>query len=105
MNENYFKNEEEVKQFFKGQTLKFTFKSEGIIFFETLYPNIIGDGLFLFQLAFYDNANDFFCYSSLDGENGWLDNFQISEVTSISEVDGLHEKMYFKQYNDNHEKN
>ena len=101
MESNYFKNEEEVKQFFKGQTLKFTFKSDGQIFFETLYPNTIGGNLFIFQLSFYENENDWFCYSALDGENGWLDRFQIAQVDSISEVDKSHTELYFRQYNEN----
>ena len=98
MESNYFKNEEEIKQFFKGQTLKFTFKSEGQIFFETLYPMSIGDELTIFQLSFYDNQNDFFCYSSLSGENGWLDKFQIANINSISEVDNSNTELYFSTY-------
>jgi len=101
MNDYYFKNEEEIKQFFKGQTLKFSFKSEGTMFFETLYPQMIGDELLMFQISFYENENDYFCYSSLDGENGWLDKFQIAEVQSISEIDKSHTDLYFRMYNDN----
>jgi len=105
MDNYYFKSEEEIKQFFKGQTLKFSFKSDGQIFFDTLYPNMIGDELLKFQLAFYDNPNDWFCYSALNGENGWLDKFQIASVTSISEVDNVHEKLYFTMYNENYKNN
>jgi len=104
MNDDYFKNETEIKQFFKGQTLKFTFKSGGQIFFETLYPNTIGGELFIFQLSFYENENDWFCYSALEGENGWLDKFQIAQVDSVSEVDKKHKELYFTTYNENYTK-
>jgi len=105
METNYFKSEEEIKEFFKGRTLKFEFKSGGEIFFETLYPIFIGGVLTKFQLSFYDNENDFFCYSNMNGENGWLDRFQISGVKSISQEDYSHTDLYFSMYNKNYKIN
>ena len=94
MKDNYFKSREEINQFFKGQTLKFSFKSENEIFFDTLNPIYLGGVYYRFQLSFYFNHSDFFCYSTLNGENGWLDKFKISSVESINTDITEREKLY-----------
>ena len=90
---DHFKNREEVEKFFGGEQFKFTFMSEGTIFFETLNPIYVNEELHSFQIAFYNNdRNDFFAYSSF---NDWLGGFQLQEVEIESEENHKRTKMYF----------
>ena len=95
MNGDYFfKNEQEVKRFFEGHTFKFSFYSDGIIYFETLYPLNIGGELLDYQLGFLFNDEEFFNYSGFSGENGWLDKFAIFDVLQLNSGTGEREYLF-----------
>lgn len=99
--ENYFKNRQEVEQFFKGEYFEFSFFSDGTLFFETLRPIFLGDKLFRFQLSFYTSYQwnrEFFRFSSFDD---WLDKYQLSGVTKIDEVDNSQEELFFETFDEN----
>jgi len=94
--ENYFRNRLEVEQFFKNEYFVFSFMTDQTMFFETLRPIFLGGELFKFQVSFYYNdGGTFFNFSSF---NDWLDEFQLSEVVKISEVDNSTEILYFEKY-------
>ena len=94
--ENYFKNRQEVEQFFDNEVFVFSFFTEGQIYFETLRPIFLGDELFKFQISFYINPSEtFFNYSSFDD---WLDKFQLAEVVKVSDTDNTQETLYFDTY-------
>jgi hypothetical protein len=96
---NYFKNRQEVEQFFKNQTFEFSFSTDNTLYFDTLQPIILDGELYKFQLSFYnDNGSCFFRHSSFCN---WLDNFQLAEVTKISEQNKESEILYFEKYKEN----
>ena len=94
--ENYFKNRKEVEDYFKNEVFKFSFMGGSMMCFDSLKPVFIDDELFSFKLDFYyENGNDFFDYSSF---SDWLDGFQLSSVTCISEETHESQVMFFSQY-------
>lgn len=96
--ENYFKTRKEVEAYFQKEVFRFTFMSDNIMTFRTLMPKIIDGQLLSFELSFYYvDCETFFDYSSFEE---WLDNFQLSTVTGISDDTGEQVILYFKEYDD-----
>ena len=94
--EHFFKNRNEVEQFFNKEYFVFSFMSDNIMTFETLRPIFLGAELFKFSISFYfEDGKCFFNYSSFDD---WLDEFQLCEVIKIDEMDNSRETLYFKKY-------
>ena len=50
---NYFKNRQEVEQFFKNQPFELSFSTDNTLYFDTLQPIILDGELYKFQLSFY----------------------------------------------------
>ena len=101
MEVNYFKNRKEVEQFFKNEMFEFSFSTGSTIYYETLEPIFLGNGLFKFQLGFYtpeEGCDDFFKFSSF---NKWLDKFQLSSVEKISQENLSHEQLFSESFDAN----
>lgn len=96
--ENYFKNEQEVKEYFKKEVFKFTFMSDNTIFFKSLNPIFIDMNLVSFTLSFYyEKYGDFFDFSNLDD---LLGKFQICDVVCQSKETIEFSTMFFSKYVD-----
>tara|TARA_R110002051_G_scaffold322578_1_gene413451 strand:- start:345 stop:680 length:336 start_codon:yes stop_codon:yes gene_type:complete len=96
---SHFKTRKEVEEFFGDEVFKFTFMTEGTMYFETLNPIFLNEELHVFQLSFYHNdSHDFFAYSSF---TDWLDKYQLSEVEIISKETNKRTQMYFDTWNEN----
>jgi len=96
---NYFKNYKEVKQFFAGEVLKFSFMSDGVAYYESLIPKFFDTEYVSFKIGFfYEELTDLFCYASF---NQFLEEMQLMEVVAISEDTGRRVIMYFKEYEQN----
>lgn len=94
--EHFFKNREEVEKFFLNEYFVFSFTTDGTIYFNTIRPINLGGEYFNFELSFYyEDGKSFFNYCSF---TDWLDQFQLSEVVKINEIDNSREILYFKKY-------
>ncbi len=93
----YFRNRQEVNDFFGDEIFKFHFRSDGVLTFDTLEPINLGGDYFDFSVTLFDKElTDFFCYSKL---SGWLDQFQIFEVIKYKSGNKEdREVLYFEQY-------
>ncbi len=100
---NHFKNRKEVEDFFGEEVFKFSFMSEGTIYFETLNPIYVNDQLYDFQISFYKTeGRDFFAYSSF---TDWLDRHQLAEVEIRSKEKEERTEMYFDTWDKNFKNN
>lgn len=92
---DYFKNRKEVEQFFKHETLKFSFRSDNELFFKTLNPIEINGGYYHFEFSFYDEGADFFTYTKF---SDWLFKFKLGSVSYISENEESRVEVYFDKF-------
>ena len=97
---DYFKSRKEEEKFFKDEVFKFTYMSENMISFETLYPISIDSELVNFELTFYYENQTFFAYSNF---NTWFEELQLMEVSCSYENQTSGTKMYFSKYKDSNE--
>lgn len=95
---DYFKNREEVNEFFKNDTLMFDYMGDNMIFFNTLIPYSLNESELTYTLGFYhESGYDFFLYEKIES----LDKFQLSSVVANDILSRKSEQMYFATYNDN----
>ena len=93
---NYFKNENEIKAFFKNEMLKFSLMADNAMLFETLAPIRLGDVFYNFEFAFYyEDCEQFFCYQSA---KDLIEDFKIQDVQAISIDDNSRTQMFFQTY-------
>jgi len=78
--EDYFKTRKEVNAFFDREMFKFSFMSEGQVFFKSLAPMQMAGDYLNFQLSFYYEDQDFFNYSSFVGDNGYFDKIKLADI-------------------------
>lgn len=92
---DYFKNRKEVEEFFKHESLKFSFRSDNELFFKTLNPVEIDGEFYNFEFSFYDEGEDFFNYTKF---SEWLFKFKLATVTCILENDDSRVELYFDKF-------
>jgi hypothetical protein len=74
-----FKNEKEIKDFFKNTMFKFDIVCDGIANYKTLNP-FLYDGTYIhFEISFFIEDKPFLCYDNL---SNFLSDMQIFEVNS-----------------------
>ena len=94
-----FEDVKEIREFFENETLKFKFRTDGILHFETIRPKFVDGRLVDYELRFFDDVyHCFFGYSTFEE---WLEPFQINEVIAIKE-DKTTESLYFAKYEEMH---
>jgi len=111
MVDNYFKDEVEIRQFFKNCVFEFEFQVDYEIYFKTTIPLTINGEIFDFKISFYNKGETAFANYSRFSDGGkhvdgdWLDCFQISEVTSISISSNDKKTLYHSMYDENNKNN
>jgi hypothetical protein len=90
-----FKNEKEVRDFFKSEMFKFFIFYDGILEMETLRSILIDGNYISFRVSLFPNDEPFLCYDTLDN---MLDNMQIFEVMATEGLEDKPVELYFQPY-------
>ena len=90
-----FKDDQEVKEFFKSEIFKFEIICDNVAQFKTVRPIEIDGNYTDFQVSTYPESKPFMCYDSLDDLMG---DMKIFEVYSINTFTNEHKPLYYNTH-------
>jgi hypothetical protein len=90
-----FKNEKEVRDFFKSEMFKFSIFYDGILEMETVRSIQIEGNYVSFKVSLFPNGDPYFCYDSLDN---MLGDMQIYEVVATEGLTDEPVELYCQPY-------
>lgn len=105
-NDCFFKTRQEINNFFQDQIFEFHYSCDSVIEFVSITPTKLGGEYFNFRLCFFLDDKVFYKFSRLQGDDGWLDEFQIFEVWKLPlDTRETAELLYHKPFDNTHEQN
>ena len=94
------KTEQQIREFFKDNTLKFEIMVDGVADYLTVLPILIDGNYYNFKVSFFTKDNPFAAY---DNCNGLLSVCQVFEVYALDtrnqETHHLYQNKYEENYN------
>ena len=82
--EKFFKNEGEIREFFGSNVFQFQFRTDGILYYKSINPIAVGGDYNFYEVNLVDDDMEvLYGYSTLSGNEGWLEKFKIEDVRRL----------------------
>lgn len=103
--EHFFKNEDEIRAFFAETMFQFQYRVDSVLTYKTIEPIEVGGNYNKYQVELFDNGDVIFNFCRLSGKGGFLDAFQIFNVTKLSSERMPSVELYLKKFDEDDSRN